>query len=112
MWLPFIPCTLKLDRTGLLQFELPTANQSDWCKALTVLWEISTTSQLFIDTDEIHHMLMMESSIVLVKITLFVKLMLGVILSRYLSVKMISWTRELHNSWYLIKFRYKFKLMR
>ena len=60
---------LKLDPIGLLQFELPTANQSDWCKALTALLEIPTTSQLFIDADEMHHMPMMESSIVLVKIT-------------------------------------------
>ena len=34
-----------------------------------MLMEIPIMSQLFIDADEMHHMPMMESSIVLVKIT-------------------------------------------
>ena len=38
-------------------------------------------SQLIIDTDEMYHMPMMESSIVTAKITLSAKLMHGVILS-------------------------------
>ena len=48
--------------------------------------EIPTTSQLFIDTDEMYHMPMMESSIVLIKITLVT---LDTILIRYLADKMI-----------------------
>ena len=93
----FILCTLKLDVASSNQIQLVPTNQGDWCKALTALLEIPTTSQLFIDTDEMHHMPMMESSIVLVKITLFIKLMFGVILSCYWAAKMISRTGYSHN---------------
>ena len=62
MQFPFIPCTLrsKLDIAGSNLIQLVPTNQSDWCKALTALLENSTMSQLFIDTDEIHHMPMMQ----------------------------------------------------
>ena len=63
--------------------QLVPTNQSDWRKALTELLEISTTSQLFIDTNEMHHIPIMESSTVLVKIALSVKLTLGVRLRHY-----------------------------
>ena len=82
MRFPFILCSLKLVQTGFLQFELPPANQSDFCKVLTALLEIPTMSQLFIDTDEMHHIPMMESSIVLVKITFVLEI-------QYFSIKMI-----------------------
>ena len=70
MRFPFIPCTLKLDLAGSNQIQLVPTNQSNWCKVLTALLEISTTSQLLVDTDEMHYIPMMESSVVLVKITL------------------------------------------
>ena len=53
-------CTLKLDLASSNQIQLVPTNQSDWYKALTALLEIPTVSQLFIDTDEMHHMPMME----------------------------------------------------
>ena len=54
MRFPFIPCTLELDLTGLLRFELPTANQARCLSAITMLMEIPITSQeLIIDVDEI-----------------------------------------------------------
>ena len=67
MQFPFIPCTLILDVAGPNQTQLVPTNQSDWRKALTAMMEIFTMSQLFIDTDEIHHGPIMESSIVTVK---------------------------------------------
>ena len=53
MQFPFIPCTLKLDRTGWLQFELVSANQARCLSAITMLMEIPIMSQeLIIDVDE------------------------------------------------------------
>ena len=63
MQFPFIPCTLKLDRTGWLQFELVkldrtgwlqfelvSANQARCLSAITMLMEIPIMSQeLIID---------------------------------------------------------------
>ena len=50
--IPFYITCIKPDQTGFHWLQLVPTNQSDWCKALTALLEIPTTSQLTIDVDE------------------------------------------------------------
>ena len=47
--IPFYITCIKPDQTSSHWPQLVPTNQSDWCKALTALLEISTTSQLTID---------------------------------------------------------------
>ena len=48
----FYTTCIKLDQTGSHWLQLVPTNQSDWCKVLTALLEVPTTSQLTIDVDE------------------------------------------------------------